>query len=627
MKHALLATTLVATFSSVQLASIAQADDNDPGDVVYSPYVGQDFPQNLYFGDTHLHTMISFDAYGDGNTTMGPEQAYQFAKGRELAGHDGVPVKISRPLDFLVIADHSEYMGVVQGVSRGDELIRGTEAGARWANMARDGQMLEVFGEIVADGMFNTPREIDQGFVASVWESVAEIADQHNDPGNFTAFIGYEWSSIPEGDNMHRVVIFRDGAERTGQVVPFSLFDSDDPEDLWQYLANYEALTGGRAMSIPHNGNVSAGRMFELQTFNGDPLTSAYAQTRMRFEPIVETTQIKGDSETHPLISPNDEFADFERWDLGNLVVTKRTSAAQMQFEYSRAALKHGLAQEEQLGTNPFKFGMIGATDSHTSFGSAEEDNYLGKYAVASPAADRWSKKFPPLTVPGVLEQFTEWQSSQSGLAAVWAHENTRGDIWDAMYRKEVFATTGPRMSVRFFGGWDYSADDAMQNNLAAIGYAKGVPMGGDISSGPDGAAPTFLISALKDVDGANLDRVQVVKGWLDGDSALHEQVYDVVWAGDRAIGADGKLPAIGSTVNLEDASYANSIGAVSLATTWVDPDFDAAQRAFYYVRVIEIPTPRWPAFDEARFGIKMDDDVVRVLQERAYTSPIWYTP
>jgi uncharacterized protein DUF3604 len=610
---------ILATFL-VSVSCTAQAQD-----VIYSPYVGQDFPKNVYFGDTHLHTNISFDAYGDGNIDMGPEEAYQFAKGKELAGHDGIPVRISRPLDFLVVADHSEYLGVVQGVNEGNELLRATEEGARWSDMAAGGGLLDVFGEMVADGMFNSPRNLDKRFSASVWEGVGQIADRHNVPGVFTALIGYEWSSLPDGDNLHRVVVFRDSAEKTNQVLPFSLFDSEDPAKLWDYMAQYEETTGGRVMSIPHNGNLSAGRMFELQTFDGEPLTKEYAEKRMRFERVIETTQIKGDSETHPLVSPEDEFADFERWDLGNIVVTKRTSAEKMRFEYTRAALKQGLSQEAKLGENPFKYGMIGATDSHTSFASAEEDNYLGKYGIATPNPDRWSKKFPPLTVPGVLEQFSEWQSSQSGLAAVWALENTREAIWDALHRKEVYATTGPRMSVRFFGGWDFTEEDAQKNNFAEIGYSKGVPMGGDLSQAAQGKSPKFLISAMRDPDGANLDRVQVVKGWMDASGELHEKVFDVVWAGDRDLDANGKLEAVGSTVDLPSASYDNSIGEAFLSTLWSDPTFDPKQSAFYYARVLEIPTPRWTAFDEAKYNIKMDPEVVRILQERAYTSPIWY--
>jgi hypothetical protein len=593
----------------------------------YSPYVDRDYPHNVYWGDAHLHSTLSFDAYGDGNTEMHPDVAYRFAKGEQIDGHDGKPVRISRPLDFLVLADHSEYMGVVQGVALQDENILSTGAGARWGQMAADGNILEVFGEMVNDGATNSPRDIGKPYLRSVWNRVGEIADEHNEPGVFTAFIGYEYSSLPEGDNLHRVVFFRDSADKTNQVLPFSLFDSENPEDLWDYLDVYENVTGGRAIAIPHNGNLSAGRMFELQKFNGDRLTEEYAQKRMRFEPIVETTQMKGDSETHPALSPDDEFADFETWDLGNIIVTKRTSPELMQHEYSRSALKHGLAQAETLGTNPFKFGMIGATDSHTSFSNAEEDNFLGKYAVASPAPDRWEKKFPPLTVPGVLEQFTEWQSSQSGYAGVWATDNTREAIFDAMMRKEVYATTGPRMTVRMFGGFDFSESMAYSKDMPVFGYASGVPMGGDLSNAPDGKAPRFLLSAMKDPDGANLDRIQVVKGWVDAKGELHERVYDVAVSDGRKIENGKAKSAVGTTVNLENATYANTIGDAQLLAIWQDPGFDARVSAFYYSRVLEIPTPRWTAFDEVRFGIKMDPEIPRVLQERAYTSPIWYTP
>jgi hypothetical protein len=438
--------------TALMVASWAQAEE-----IPYSPYVGQDFPNNVYFGDTHLHTNLSFDSYGDGNINKSPDDAYRFAKGEQLEGHDGLPVRMSRPLDFLLIADHAEYLAVVQGVAGGNELLTGTEAGARWSEIAqKEGGLLEVFGEMVNDGATNQSRDLGSAFARSIWQGVGEAAERHNDPGRFTAFIGYEYSSLPEGDNLHRVVIFRDGADKTNQVVPFSLFDSENPEDLWKYMQGYEERTGGKVMAIPHNGNLSAGKMFPLQDFNGNAQTREYAEARSRWEPLVETTQIKGDSETHPALSPDDEFADFETWDKGNLIVTKRTSPEQMRFEYSRSALKLGLAQEQALGANPFKFGMIGATDSHTSFSNAEEDNYLGKYAVATPAPDRWSKKFPPLTIPGVLDQFSEWESSQSGFAAVWASENTREAIWDAMMRKEDYATTGPRKRVMFLGGWYY---------------------------------------------------------------------------------------------------------------------------------------------------------------------------
>ena len=601
----------------------AEAQETPP----YSPYVGRDFPMNVYWGDTHLHTSLSFDAYGDGNINMGPDEAYRFAKGEQIEGHDGVLVRMSRALDFLVIADHAEYMGVVQGVSVANEDLVSTEDGARWAKMASEGGLLEVFGEMVNDGMTNSRRDVSTDFERSVWQEVGNAADRYDEPGTFTAFIGYEYSSVPEGDNLHRVVIFVDDADKTNQVLPFTLFDSENPEELWDYMQDYESKIGGRVLAIPHNGNLSAGKMFALKDFAGSPLTEDYAIKRMRWEPIVETTQIKGDSETHPALSPDDEFADFETWDLGNLIVTKRTNPELMRFEYSRSALKLGLAQGQALGANPFKFGMIGATDSHTSFSNAEENNYLGKYAVATPSPERWKKRFPPLTVPGVLEQFTEWESSQSGYAGVWATENTREAIFDAMMRKEVYATTGPRMTVRMFAGFDLEETDVLRHDMVAIGYENGVPMGGDLPKEHGGKAPTLLLSALKDPDGAHLDRIQVVKGWVDRDGQVQERVYDVAVSDGREI-HDGKVTSkVGSTVDLETATYKNSIGDAYLAVGWTDPDFDANVPCFYYVRVLEIPTPRWPAFDEVHFGFKMAPEVTRVLQERAYTSPIWYMP
>lgn len=599
------------------------------GTTPYSPYVGRDFPMNVYWGDMHLHTSLSFDAFGDGNVTKGPDYAYKFAMGEQVEGHDGMPVRISRPLDFLVIADHGEYMGVVQGVAAANEDLLSTEEGRLWSGLASKGEagLLQVVGEMVNDGATGSRRDVSKDFERSVWQDVGKIADRYNDPGRFTAFVGYEYSSLPEGDNLHRVVVFRDGAAKTNQVLPFTLFDSENPEHLWDYMQGYEEKTGGRVMGIPHNGNLSAGKMFALVDFEGKALTAEYARRRMRWEPLVETTQIKGDSETHPAISPDDEFADFESWDLGNIIVTKRTSPELMQSEYSRSALKLGLGQLNSTGVNPFKFGLIGATDSHTSFGNAEEDNYLGKYAVASPSPERWNKKFPPLTIPGVLEQFSEWQSSQSGYAGVWATENTREAIFDALARKEVYATTGPRMSVRMFAGFEFSEGMAFSKDMPAFGYAHGVPMGGDLSAAPAGKAPAFLLSAIKDPDGANLDRIQVIKGWIDAKGELHEHVYDVAVSDGREIKAGKATTPVGSTVNLEYATYTNSIGDAQLIAFWQDPDFDSSVAAFYYTRVIEIPTPRWTVFDEFRFDFKMDPEVTRVLQERAYSSPIWYTP
>jgi hypothetical protein len=617
MKRAFL--TTISAIALMTSSAFAQ-------DKAYSPYVGRDFPNSVYFGDTHLHTNISLDSYGDGNRTLGPREAYGFAKGQETKGHDGKLVRISRPLDFLMVADHAEYLGIVPGIANGDKGLRATKTGAAWGKLMDEDKWGEVFGEFIIDVTSNKPRIKSPEFTKTVWDDIIAAAEENNEPGKFTALIGYEFSPFPDGDNLHRVVVFRDDADKTGQVVPFSAFDSNNPEDLWAYLAAYEKKTGGRVLAIPHNANLSNGRLFSLQTFEGNPLTREYAKTRMRWEPLYEVTQMKGDSETHPVVSPKDPFADFESWDRANLAMLKKSTPEVKPFEYARPALKNGLAQAAAIGVNPFKFGMIGSTDSHTSYSSAEEDNYLGKYAIGTPSPDRW-KKIMAEGVPDRVTDVLEWETSMSGLAGVWATENTREAIWDAMKRKEVYATTGPRMTVRLFGGWDFKAADAFRNDLPAIGYKKGVPMGGDLTAAPKGKAPSFLVAALRDPDGANLDRIQMVKGWLDAKGAVHERVYDVAVSDGRKIFKGKAIKKVGTTVDLKSATYANSIGDTYLSATWSDPDFDPALSAFYYLRVIEIPTPRWTAYDEVRFKIKMPKEVTRVLQERAYTSPIWYTP
>jgi hypothetical protein len=466
----------------------------------------------------------------------------------------------------------------------------------------------------------------DPRAVRSAWQAYTALADKYNEPGRFTALIGYEWTSMPNGNNLHRVVVFRDGADKASRTLPYSQYDSPEPEDLWKTMAAYEKETGGQALAIPHNGNVSGGLMFSDVDFTGKPLTREYATARSRWEPLIEATQQKGDSETHPFLSPNDEFADFGRWDKLNLNGIIAHKPEMFQYEYARAALKRGLKLEDRLGVNPFKFGMIGSTDSHTALAAVEEDNYFGKVSLLEPNPHRWEHKSieykpdPKLNVYG-------WEMLASGYAGVWAKENTRAALFDAMKRKEVYATTGPRMLVRFFGGWDFDAKDANTRNPAAVGYDKGVPMGGDLRNAPAGKAPTFLVAALKDPIGANLDRIQIIKGWLDAKGEGQEKVYDVAWSGDRKPGADGKLPPVGNTVDVENATWTNTIGAPELITVWKDPDFDPAQRAFYYGRVIEIPTPRWTAYDAKRFGVKMPKEVPMTTTERAYTSPLWYTP
>ena len=452
-------------------------------------------------------------------------------------------------------------------------------------------------------------------------------ADNYYQPGVFTTFHGFEWTPHPKGNNMHRVVIFRDGKDRTSQVQPMSTYDSADAEDLWKYLENYQEKTGGNVLAIPHNGNLSNGLMFNNETYTGKALTRKYAETRSRWEPLVEVTQMKGDGETHPLLSPDDQFADFETVDKGNLMGLVPKTPDMLPNEYARAALKRGLAYEQKLGANPFKFGMIGSTDAHTSLPTTREENWFGKAPYLEPKGDRVEHAL--IKAPDPKLSLMAYDLGAAGLAAVWARENTRESIWDAMARKEVFATSGTRLLVRVFAGWDFKKDEVQRPDFARQGYARGVPMGGDLKNAPKRKAPTFMVRALRDADGANLDRIQMIKGWLDKKGKTHEKIYEVVWsdADKRKLGKNGKLPAVGNTVDVKDASYTNSIGDALLMGYWKDPDFDPKQKAFYYVRVLEIPTPRWTAYDAKFFKAKMPKGTRMQQQERAYTSPIWYTP
>jgi hypothetical protein len=594
----------------------------------YSPDVGVTYPRRVYFGDTHLHTSQSLDAVMFG-TRLGPEEAYRFARGEEVTSSTGQRVQLSRPLDFLVVADHAENYGTMSSVLAGEAVLMKDPTLKKWHELMNAGPEggLQVYGDVVANYVAKgrkLPGPLnDRNTLKSLWLKNTAIAEKNNEPGRFTTLIGYEWTSNTGGNNLHRVVVFRDNSDKTNQVVPFSASDSDNPENLWKALDAYERKTRGSVLAIPHNGNLSNGLMFETVDFAGNPLTRQYAETRAKWEPLVEVTQMKGDSETNPMLSPNDEFAGFERWDRGNLDLSVDKKPEMLQYEYARSALKLGLQLEQKLGVNPYKFGMIGSTDSHTALATADSDNFFGKLPSYEPSNDRWehASKFPN------GKAYVGWEFAASGYAGVWATANTRTALWDAMKRKEVYATTGPRMVVRFFGGWDFVPADAEASNPAAVGYSKGVPMGGDLKQPPLGKAPTFLIAALKDPMGANLDRVQVVKGWLDSQNTLQEKIFDVAWSGARKPGADGKVPAVGNTVDMKTATYTNSIGAQEFIVTWKDPEFNVSQKAFYYLRVIEIPTPRWTLYDSVRFGVTMDPKIPMVEQQRAYTSPIWYTP
>jgi hypothetical protein len=606
-----------------------------PG-AVYSPYAQRGFPERPLWGDSHLHTSLSMDAGLFGNR-LPPRMAYRFARGEEVVSSTGQPVRLSRPLDWLVVADHSDGMGFIDDLRAGTPELLAYEQAARWNKGLTEGGAAGVDAALDLIGTFSQGKMNPEMFALyspgsklyrSVWEDVVAAAEEFNDPGRFTALIGFEWTSLINGNNLHRVVVFRDDGDVALRVVPYTTqppIGSPNPRDLWKYLANYETTTGGSVLAIAHNGNLSNGIMFPLEAqYDGVALDDAYVTERDRWEPLYEVTQMKGDGEAHPFLSPDDEFADYETWDVGNLDLSEAKTDDMLAGEYAREALKRGLVLEARFGVNPYKFGLIGSTDSHTSLATTEEENFFGKHSGTEPSPGRWEHAFAQ-TDQGVL---SGWQPVASGLAAVWATENTREAIFDAMARKEVYGTTGTRLTVRIFGGWDFTDQDLNSRMPAIVGYEKGVPMGGDLRSAPDGAAaPRFMVYALRDPIGANLDRIQIVKGWLDADGATHERVYDVAWSDDRAPDADGKLPPVGNTVDVANANWTNTIGASELGTIWTDPEFDPAQRAFYYARVIEIPTPRWTAYDAFRYNIDMPDDVPMTTQERAYTSPIWYDP
>jgi hypothetical protein len=604
-----------------------------PKKAPYSPYAGRNYPTRPFFGDTHLHTAFSFDA-GAFGARLGPPDAFRFARGEEVTSNSGQPVKLSRPLDFLVVADHSDGFGFFPLVLGGDPAIMADPQGKKWHDMIASGQgadaALDIIrnfgGGTISKAIFPVP---GTATYRSAWQQAVKAAEGANDPGRFTAFIGYEWTSNTGGNNLHRNVIFRDDASKALQVEPYTTMKplgSDDPVDLWKWLTAFEAKTGGRVLAIPHNGNLSNGRMFPMVEAFGRAIDRPYVEERAKWERLYETTQTKGTGESHPFLSPNDEFADFELWDKANLDGSVPKTKDMLQFEYARQAFKNGLVLEQKLGVNPYKFGLIGSSDAHTGLAAMEEDNFFGKTAPQEPSPERLTKTFVSDPKTGV--KIMDWEVGASGYAAVWATENTREALFDAMERREAYATTGSRMVVRFFGGWEFEAKDAHDRMPASIGYAKGVPMGGDLRQAPAGKAATFLVGALKDPIGANLDRVQIIKGWLDAKGEVHEQVFDVAWSGDRKADAKtGKVPSVGSTVDVENATWTNTIGAPELIAVWKDPGFDPAQRAFYYARVIEIPSPRWTAYDAKRFGNKPLPGTRMTITERAYTSPIWYSP
>jgi len=609
--------------------SNAQNEQVSEPESEYSPYIEPRVARTVFFGDTHHHSSYSFDSGMFGNT-LGPADSFRFARGEEVKASNGMTAKLIRPLDFLVVSDHAAYLGFTDLIKDADPRLMATTGGKEMVEGYRKGgeEAWLFVVSMMKDFDIGKPRFEDPKLNRSIWESVIDIASEYNSPGVFTAFNGYEWTPAPDGNNLHRVVVFRDGPDRVKQIVPFSAFDSVKPEELWKFLAGYEEKTGGRVLAIPHNPNISNGLMFAETMSDGKPISKKYAETRALWEPLMEVTQMKGDSESHPFLSTEDEFADFETWDFGNAgSPTTPKKNDMLQYEYARSALKWGLKHEQKLGVNPFKLGMVGGTDSHVSLSATREENFFGKLPNLLPGPKRTEEAM--VMKADKTPAVSSWQTSAAGLTGVWAYENTRESLFDSVARKEVYATSGTRIVVRVFAGWDFQPKDVAQSDFVEQGYARGVPMGGDLPEiSADGDAPTFMIRAMRDPQGANLDRVQVIKGWVDSNDEMHESIYDVAVSDGRKIGDDGRcLEEVGTSVDIKKATYSNSIGDAQLIAHWQDPDFDSKEGAFYYVRVIEIPTSRWTAYDAVRFGIEMPEEITMTVQDRAYTSPIWYTP
>ena len=575
--------------------------------------------RNAYFGAVHVHTGWSFDGFTNGSRTT-PSDAYAWAQGREITNSGfGGKIQIQTPLDFYMVADHAEFMGVFNQMANPDSPLSKTEL-AKAVTSEDPNVRMQAFAGVLRDMSAGKrdPMLSDPVLARSVWAQIVKAADENYQPGKFTTFAGFEWTSNPQQRNLHRVIVFRDTAKLPDMAL--SSLDSDDPETLWKWMDEQRGK-GSTLFAIPHNGNASDGRMFEQVKFDGKPIDAAYNKTRAANEPLYEISQIKGTSETHPDLSPTDEFANFEIWDYTLSADGERPT--QRKGSYARQALLDGMSEAVKGNGNPFKYGFIGDTDTHNAAASNEEFNYTGKFAFENDPKDRLEGV--PGQREGQIQQIREFSSG--GLAGVWADENTREGIYDAMARKETFGTSGPMIRVRFFGGWDFSTADVSSPDFVKAGYARGVPMGGDLAPAAEAKAPTFMVMAMKDPKSGNLDRVQIVKGWVDADGAQQEKIYDVVWSDTRVPGADGKLPAVGNPVDAAKATYANTIGAPQLAAAWADPDFDPAVNAVYYARVLEIPTPRWSTYDAARLGMAIPGNLPGSIQERAWSSPIWYSP
>jgi hypothetical protein len=618
--------------SGCQQTSNTDSEINSNGADETAEITVERFPmKKVFWGDTHHHTAISGDAFG-GGTRLTPEDSYRLALGKTVNSNLGDPVTLRRPLDFLCITDHAEGFGVFIEIDKGNPVLMTDSIARRWNNLLQGGpeeakQLAVEIPSALANNKLPEPVTNPEKAVPLMrdsWQEFTSTAEKYNQPGSFTAFISYEWTSVPTGNNLHRNVIFRDDKDKTDQILPFSALQSEDPEKLWEFMASYEQKTGGKALAIPHNGNLSGGLMFDLQTMSGDPLDREYAENRARWEPLFEIAQIKGASETHPALSTDDEFADFgiQGWDNGNLTLDILETPEQRQYQHVRQALLNGMLLEGQIGVNPFSYGLVGASDTHTGIPHHDEDAFWGKHTTNEPPVKERAIEIVK-ELNGETRYGYGYQSA--GYTAVYAEANTRADLWDGMKSKEAYGTTGTRIDLRVFAGFDYQEHDL--DNLLEAGYSKGVPMGGNLQRPSGDQLVTLMIATKKDPIWANLDRIQIVKGWIENGKAM-EKIYDVAWSGDRQPDANGKVPAVGNTVNLEEASFTNSIGSPQLSTVWEDPDFNPEQPAFYYVRVLEIPSPTWVLYDKVKNGLAdLPAEAPIIQQERAWSSPIWYRP
>ena len=619
---AFLVAFLVAGLTAIAGCTVDDPSLDPPADPAFEapppqlPDRGHSQERNVFWGDLHIHSSHSYDAYTMGVRAL-PEDVYKFTQGGTIRHALGYPIRASRPLDFAAVTDHAEFLGMARALDEADGIEK-----EPLESIIRTGNPLKItwnfFSTMNAEMVTPNTRETrfenaDRDHSLSAWKEIVETAERFNQPGRFTTFIGYEWTSMPGEQNLHRNVIYRGSKVPS---YPFSSHDSDNPEDLWRAL-ELQREAGMEAIAIPHNGNVSNGRMYEATMFDGSPMDAKYAALRTRNEPISEILQVKGSSETHPVLSTDDEFAGFEIY---NTMLSASGDDSEPKGSYARDALRTGLEMSERHGFNPFQFGVIGSSDSHNASSSVEEDAYHGKLPMLDGSAGL--RLGETMLVPESLRRGATW--SAAGLAAVWAEENTRGSLFDAMRRRETYATSGPRITLRFFGGADLEESMLGSADLERRAYAAGVPMGAELPASD--RAPRFLVTALKDPLGANLDRIQIIKGWVDAQGVSHEKIWNVAASGARKPDAEtGRLADVGNTVNVAEASYTNSIGAAALTAFWEDPEFDPAQEAFWYARVLEIPTPRWSTYDAKVLGVEAPQPTS--IRERAISSAIWAAP